>query len=193
MNKKISAPIAIGIILVLSIALSGFSFWQLKEMRKERKAPHSELKLPEKKDKTAGLPAKALATEGWQMYRNEEYSYEIKYPKDWILENKEIKNSISGSYFSINQLENPKNLNLDEWFNENTIVNGRITLLGSSEDVFINGIKAKILKSDLNSPNPLWHIHIADKNNRIFSLYAYSSTNADIDVLNQMLSTFTLY
>jgi uncharacterized protein YpmB len=188
LNKKISTSIAIEVIFILVITVAGFTCWQYGEIRKEENQM-PEVQIPEKRE-TAGSSSEFSATEGWNIYRNEEYGFEVKYPKDWEIENKEIKNPISGSYLSINQLENMQNLNLDEWFNENTIVDGRPTLLRSSESTVINGVKAKILNSDLNPPNPLWHVHIADKNNRIFSLYAYSSTTIDINIFNQMLSTF---
>jgi|GEM_PF-4048001 len=82
MNKKISTPLAIGIILILVIIVGGFTWWQYSEIEKEE-AEVSEVQTPEKeevKDETAGLPSIASATEGWQTYRNEEYGFEVKYP-----------------------------------------------------------------------------------------------------------------
>ena len=73
MNKKISAPIAIGIILVLAIIVGGFTWWQRMEITKEENKPLPEIEIPDKKDETAG----------WQTYTNKELGYEIKYPKDW--------------------------------------------------------------------------------------------------------------
>jgi hypothetical protein len=49
LNKGISTPIAISIILILSVALGSFTILQLSEMRKERNTIFSELKFPEKK------------------------------------------------------------------------------------------------------------------------------------------------
>jgi hypothetical protein len=52
MNKKISAPIAIGIILILSVALGSFTILQLSEMRKERKEFKFNINISEKKTDT---------------------------------------------------------------------------------------------------------------------------------------------
>lgn len=78
LNKGISTPLAIGIILILVIIVGGFALWQRAEMTREENKPLPEVQIPEKKevkDETAG----------WQTYRNEEYGFEIKYPEDIIL------------------------------------------------------------------------------------------------------------
>jgi len=71
MNKKISTPIAIGIILILSILVGCFTFWQYSKTQKELSYPLPEIKIQEKIDETAN----------WKTYSNTEYGVEFKYPE----------------------------------------------------------------------------------------------------------------
>ena len=134
-------------------------------------------------------------TASWQKYEHEENRYEIKYPDDWSVtafaDEVEISKSTSGSYLKIIEEINENNLNLDEWFKELTIIYGRPTLKASAQPIFINNVKAYMLDSGLEPPNPLFEIvGIADSRNRIFSLYAYSELSTDNKILKQILSTF---
>jgi len=81
LNKGISTPIAIGIILILVIIVGSFTYWQYDKIEKERN-DLPELEFPEKKlDETAG----------WKVYRTEEdyfdAGYEINYPSDYNVDN----------------------------------------------------------------------------------------------------------
>ncbi len=76
LNKGISAPIAIIIIVVCALLVGGIVIWQYYGMPKEEEEVSGE-KLPE--DETAD----------WKTYRNEEYGYELKYYKDWTYKDKE--------------------------------------------------------------------------------------------------------
>ena len=49
MNKKISTPIAIGIILILAILVGCFTYWQYSKTQKELNYPLPEIKITEKK------------------------------------------------------------------------------------------------------------------------------------------------
>ena len=135
-------------------------------------------------------------TADWQIYQNEIYGFKVKYPENWkvkssLTEGIEIKNLASGSYFTIIENKNEKELTLDEWFKELTIINGRPTVKASAQPTFINSIKAYRLDSELESPNPLFEIvGIADSQRRIFTLFAYSGELGNNKILEQMLSTF---
>jgi hypothetical protein len=49
MNKKISTPIALGIVLILAILVGWFTYLQYSKMQKEWRHPLSEIKISEKK------------------------------------------------------------------------------------------------------------------------------------------------
>lgn len=68
MNKKISFPIAIIIIVLCAIVVGGIAVWQY-------------LRAPEGEERLEGTPEDETAD--WKVYRNKEYGFEIKYPKPW--------------------------------------------------------------------------------------------------------------
>jgi len=81
MNKKISTPIAIGIILILAVLVAVFTLWQYSKTQKELSYPLPEIKLPERKIETQNTSS--AETAGWKTYTDKEYGFEVKYPADW--------------------------------------------------------------------------------------------------------------
>ena len=71
LNRGISTPIAIAIILLLAVSVGGITLWQYSEMQSEKIKPVA-LKSFEK-DETAD----------WKIYLNEEYGFEVEYPQSW--------------------------------------------------------------------------------------------------------------
>jgi hypothetical protein len=67
------------IIVILALIVAGETLYLTKQ---EVKIP--EIKLPQKpiKEETANLSRDEVLRD-WKTYRNEEYGFEIKYPKDW--------------------------------------------------------------------------------------------------------------
>jgi len=82
LNKGISTPLAIIIIIVLSIFLIGIIFWL---------TPKEETTISE----IENLKNK---TSNWETYRNEEYGFLIKYPADWTFEEREDEEGKSFSF-----------------------------------------------------------------------------------------------
>jgi len=70
------------IIIILAIIVGGGALWYVKRPEQPYQPPEI------KKSETAS----------WKTYKNEEYGYEIKYPKDWELTGSEGKTNISYPY-----------------------------------------------------------------------------------------------
>ena len=72
MNKKIPTPIAIIVVVLCVIIVGGFITWQYFGIPEEGEKISEEITL---EDETAD----------WKTYRNEEYGFEMKYPKSWYV------------------------------------------------------------------------------------------------------------
>jgi len=97
LNRGISTPIAIGIILILVIIVGGFTWWQYAEIRKsETNIP--EVQIPEKKE------VKDETTD-WETYISPGMGFSIKYPIDWEV-NPEIPED-NGKRMSFSDPSNP--------------------------------------------------------------------------------------
>ncbi len=81
LDKRISTPVGILIIILVAILAGGIMAWQYLELQKEE-AKMQEIKVPneEVKDETTS----------WKTYSNEEYGFEVRYPHDWELEDWKI-------------------------------------------------------------------------------------------------------
>lgn len=92
LNKGISTPLAIGVILVLVILVGSLTLWQYSKIRKE------ETQLPESRKEETQLPERKIPeqeevkdeTADWEIYRNKEYGYEFKYPSNTKIEDGNI-------------------------------------------------------------------------------------------------------
>lgn len=198
LNRGISAPIAIGIIFILTILVAGFTCWQYEEIREEEYNV-LEVQIPEKRE-TAGSSSEFLTTESWNIYRNEEYGFEIRYPKDWTVENQ-------GTYLlfynpeeqniypvQISFLENPKQLSVKEWV-EDKISLHVISSIGLISEKNINGTmvirltesgRVRLPQGDLTEGWFEKESVYALQGTTIYNLI----TVTNHEYFNQMLSTF---
>lgn len=84
MNQKISTWLGIALIVVLAGAVVFFA-WSSKE-------PTKQTQLPVQKD----ISQRADQMAGWQTYKNDKYKFEIKYPKDWKIQQDTNSSAIVG-------------------------------------------------------------------------------------------------
>ena len=92
LNKGISTPIGILIIVLVAIVAVGVLFWQLDwTPKKEVEIPKVEMPEEKAKDETAD----------WKTYRNDEYgNYIIQYPQEWQI-NLHIREQEKKSFVAI--------------------------------------------------------------------------------------------
>lgn len=202
MNKKISFPIALIIIVVLATLVGGLAIWQYSW------APKIEISEFEPAEKIQ--PENETAN--WKTYINEEHGYEIKYPESWFVYEIEIyeKQNLPVVYFqpeeeaeilyekypgimmagphslaaSIIVFDNPSNLTLKEWVAEEAGSKNQKEVIVGGE----TGIEVKF--------SGLPYVYIVKES----KIYRFASgiprskkkdeIKDEIEIFNQMLSTF---
>ena len=141
LNKSLSIPIAVGVIFIIIIV--SFAFWQYQKIQKievESSKPESSQK-EEKKESEKPSPVEVFEenegkTFDWDIYRSEDYGFEIKYPeylllypplKTYSVEYVTSSNSYTGIKFgefnngcSLNIFKTDRNENINP-FNETDI------------------------------------------------------------------------
>ena len=126
LNKGISTPLALFIIIVLASIVGAFTLWQYSEIQK-KETNLTEVKILDKttifeKESTStqlgentstieSISTEEIDTSDWKTYRNKEFGFEIKSPKEWQVNVKELelssrilitfKERESGTYFGI--------------------------------------------------------------------------------------------
>lgn len=83
LNRKISTPIAISVILILAVVVGAIDYWQYIKIQ-NLEFEMTELKIPEKKKNQNEIA-------NWQVHYNKEYGFEFKYPNDWVYFEEEEK------------------------------------------------------------------------------------------------------
>ncbi len=186
LNRGISAPIAIIIIVVCAVLVGGIVVWQYYGMPEEEDETPEE-KLP--KDETAD----------WKTYRNEEYGFEIKYPKDWNCAKDMVRSSVSSPpkmVFCSPKFYDPKGGCKTKRTEHVTSTLGEIRLFvfktkgekekycyGDIELKIINGIRIEVCNDGADA---FWE-------NASGSYYYHLYRNREEqyrEIFNQMLSTF---
>ena len=142
LNKGISTPIAIGIILILVVLVGGFTWWQYGEMwRGETELP--EIELPEKEE---GKKEEISIEEGVDNYTESDYSNINDLNNDGKIEKVTIffnQEDIFKSYISLYFLTNG-----DNYTEIDRIDSGGFFILGKgAKDINNDGIKEIFLTS----------------------------------------------
>lgn len=106
----------------------------------------------------------------WNIYRNEDYKYEIQYPKDW-------------KFFEGGQEEDPAVLNITRFFTK-TLINSVVKIRVYKNP---NENYQKILQGEENVPNPR---AVEKRNKDYYFLISYFGKEEGIQIFESMVSTF---
>ena len=200
MNNQSFSKIWI-IVVVMVIIGGGILAWQYFGVPKEEvRAPEE---VPEKEEVIED------ETADWKTYRNEEYGFEIKYPKDCHIEiyknflaaelNVAISNTKGSLYsspeafvFIIEVFDNPNHLSAKDIAEQHLLISGQETIL---KELNINGIPA--VQTD-----PYYKVadiyYFADTfivnytKTKAFEMGGKSTSKGNFNIVDQILSTFRL-
>ena len=210
MNKAISTPIAIIIIIVLAILVGGIVIWQYLDMPEKEIASEDE-------------------TDDRKVYRNESMKFEVKYPKDWKIQEQalsvdflkvflENSNKLSCGFkvsmvsleFFEQMLEVHKYMEAEDWERQEIALNGIPTTKISYPKLPITAyffLEREVFEKDTQEKNILEKgpeegvkvyylilydankIKVDDKGHEI-SVEQHFFNSECIETFNQMLSTF---
>jgi len=186
MNKKISFPIAIIIILVCAISVAGLAAWQY-------------LEIPKGEEISEGA-ALEDETADWKTYRNEEYGFEIKYPSNLgVFGGENVINFHQVvPYLGIDPeitiivRDNPQQLSFEQWLEQ--YKKEEEIRISEKEPIVIGGVsgikfleEAEPYKLGMG-PFDFWVV-CGHGWSRIYCLYIYKNSEF-LQVFNQMISTF---
>ena len=202
LNKKISTPAGIFVIVLVAIIAGGsilaFQYYWL----------------PEQESKVPSISQLLDEIANWQTYTNEEYGFKIKHPKDWTVsikfcENNHIETSkdcVVIRYFEdLDHLNIPEDLDcsINIGFLKNKVAYDDTLnfFSGVTEDVFFAGMPAvKIAKLTTGNTAENYLIKKGDKYFIVFINETYISPHRNPEwplppdcpenLENQMLSTF---
>ena len=179
MNKKISTPLAILIILLIIAIIIGVTLWIY--LIKDIVSPQDE-------------------TTDWNTYRNEKYGYEIKYPEKWTFDDSFGPNK-ERPYSAV--MFSPPDSKSEEIFvftdfqiaglTRNLSLKESLKIMGghnfiSQEDINVNNYRA--IKTEQPGPENSYSIYIMNDDRIIYRLTLTSINSPFLNIFNQMLSTF---
>ncbi len=163
-NKSFSI---IGIIIIFLILVGGGYFaWQYLEEKKE------EAKTPEQEQEQVVVDEVA----DWEVYKNEEYGFEIKYPKNWEV----LINDPYGQKYP--SFRNKKYEGSWEWPGLNIVW----PLVYETETPIT---ESRVFRPE-DASNDVITISFTENDKTIIAICALYFAPETIDICNQMLSTF---
>lgn len=194
-NKRISTLIGILIILIWAVLAGWVLVQQLGELSKEV------LEIPEEK-----ISPVTDETADWQTYRNEEYGFEIKYPKNWgikeqynieegaaiafdIIGEKTIESEAYPLTIEIQKQTILRDKAVEEWLRSKEDVDFKIDVIGTQA---VNNKTATIVKADLALIG-IEYGAILVSDGYVYSIYVSGAQDFAKDTeraLYKMLSTF---
>jgi len=202
--EKRKWPVALSILLLflilnLYIIYSAFNAAFSGPLPKEFESLTNSFQTKQKESKVNT----SIDTSTWQTYRNDEFGFEMRYPKEWkvvdskkegslwivpsaiVHPSREFGSSILVRY-TFDELvakNKEKGLSLDEWMNSFAL--GR-NVRGVPHKVDIGNLEAY----GLDATNQESDVYIMDEEKRVYLLSTYARNNQDFQILYQILSTF---
>jgi len=174
MSKK---TLTISIISIIILALIGGGVvWYVKTQKQEF-TPSDDLgtvnpAVTENEDRQSAIEnqkSEIINTDDWLTYRNEEYRFEFKYPKEWILTDKykqfnkyniiSIENFFTnkyktndGSIIKINIYTNVDNEKINDWLNKNYPIDLETSTLHESKNITVSSNNAvyRVITSNIS-------------------------------------------
>ena len=217
MTKKIPTPIVLGIILILAVAVGAWAWWY--GQKDDTQLKRQVFKTQEECEKTTGYKCSwgmcdykcpnndywkgwastnekinqnnNIDTFDWQIYRNEEYGFEVKYPNDWTFRltsqtyvyPRQISFAIQDKNYTKKWIE--IKIDKDSQSDKNTPLS----------DKFIGGLPARNYLiphpgEDVAVPQLPSYIGIwTEKDNIIYAIIFFNTEKIE-GIYNQILSTF---
>ena len=192
MQKHLNFSLSIVIVTLVAAAVLGLFYWQLVQ---EDKTFDWQKFAFVHRDKTTEIDIS-----DWLTYRNEKYGFEMKYPKNWFLQDDILTNydpskvigigGLSSNMLKIDIDIEPLN-NKDEEKVLECWEDSQYEKVLECSNVNINNLSFKKMVEQTNSEGNSNIIKIITiKNNIIYSLLGYYKDNGDIDGLREIEAIF---
>lgn len=200
-NSKLILTIATTALITALVVGGGVFVWQRSVIEQEILSAVSRIQknIPSENDSS-----------NFQTYRDEQYGYEIKYPRDWapkysviggesVLSAKGFSIKGAGAPISIVIYKNEKNLSLQEYFDvKNNTSGGLLMDPRAVEYTFFKELKPVNVNvantASLKFETPDYNITVIPNSNKIYEILyvkgSNSQTQTDSKVFADILSTF---
>jgi len=195
-NKSFSKILILIIIIIITLVAGGFLAYQYLLVPKEE-VKVSEVKMLEEVKKPEEVTKDEIAD--WKTYKNEEYGFEIKYPKDWHAEAEAnptfpgqepgvIKFGVSFENYPPGEGYEKKDWRLILLGIEETSITKWLDTMketeGKIEEITINSLRG------YKAVNPVGIYAFVAKDKYVYSLMALFPDTITEKIFNQMFFTF---
>ncbi|MBU3918483.1 hypothetical protein KKC63_01050 [Patescibacteria group bacterium] len=206
LNKGISTPVGIIVVLVLTIIVGGVAWYVGVNMEPGPSPTPSPTESPSptlEPDETAD----------WKIYTDDEYGFEIKYPNFYYIIDEDFgnvsfrnekyrENPSGGCEFNILIRPNPLKKNLEEWLRDNsTEAEFATDAHEKSGKLYFNSKQANIEEINIGREKAIkfyqigghpndWINTLVENGIYIIEMMYFPKCSSELDVFNQILSTF---